>query len=155
VLLSSAAPAFGAANCAKAVSALGARITFLLKKAFNFAAAVAQNRRWRIFATTELIGDTMAEENKTTTQGGAVPADAQRKFESGKTHARKAAADLKSAAGVVAEEYRGRAEEVWDDAKDRVRTFQEDSEQYIRENPTKAVFTALGIGFVLGLIFRR
>jgi ElaB/YqjD/DUF883 family membrane-anchored ribosome-binding protein len=25
----------------------------------------------------------------------------------------------------------------------------------VRENPTKAVFTALGIGFVLGLIFRR
>ncbi|MGZ4984488.1 MAG: hypothetical protein ACXV8A_00220 [Chthoniobacterales bacterium] len=25
----------------------------------------------------------------------------------------------------------------------------------MRENPTKAVFTALGIGFVLGLIFRR
>jgi ElaB/YqjD/DUF883 family membrane-anchored ribosome-binding protein len=25
----------------------------------------------------------------------------------------------------------------------------------VRENPTKAVLTALGIGFVLGLIFRR
>jgi len=25
----------------------------------------------------------------------------------------------------------------------------------VRENPTKAIFTALGIGFVLGLIFRR
>jgi ElaB/YqjD/DUF883 family membrane-anchored ribosome-binding protein len=36
-----------------------------------------------------------------------------------------------------------------------VRSFQEDTEQYVRENPTKAVFTALGIGFVLGLIFRR
>jgi ElaB/YqjD/DUF883 family membrane-anchored ribosome-binding protein len=36
-----------------------------------------------------------------------------------------------------------------------VRTFQEDGEQYVRDNPTKAVFTALGIGFVLGLIFRR
>jgi ElaB/YqjD/DUF883 family membrane-anchored ribosome-binding protein len=44
---------------------------------------------------------------------------------------------------------------VWGDARQRARTFQEDSEQYVRENPTKAVFTALGIGFVLGLIFRR
>jgi ElaB/YqjD/DUF883 family membrane-anchored ribosome-binding protein len=44
---------------------------------------------------------------------------------------------------------------VWGDARDRARTLQEDSEQYVRENPTKAVFTALGIGFVLGLIFRR
>jgi ElaB/YqjD/DUF883 family membrane-anchored ribosome-binding protein len=25
----------------------------------------------------------------------------------------------------------------------------------VRDNPTKAVFTALGIGFILGIIFRR
>ena len=50
---------------------------------------------------------------------------------------------------------RGKAEQAWDDATSRARTFQEDAEQYVRENPTKAVFTALGIGFVLGLIFRR
>jgi ElaB/YqjD/DUF883 family membrane-anchored ribosome-binding protein len=108
----------------------------------------------------------MAEENKTTQDSGAIPASAQNKFESSKTHARKAAEDLKSAAGVMAEdlksaagamaeEYRGKAEQVWGDARDRARTLQEDSEQYVRENPTKAVFTALGIGFVLGLIFRR
>ncbi len=109
----------------------------------------------------------MAEENKTTMQGGgAIPADVQTRLESSKTHVRKAADDLKSAAGAVAgdlksaagamaEEYRGKAEQAWGDARDRVRTFQEDSEQYVRENPTKAVFTALGIGFVLGLIFRR
>jgi ElaB/YqjD/DUF883 family membrane-anchored ribosome-binding protein len=110
---------------------------------------------------------TMAEDNKTTTEsGGVIPPDAQRKFESSKTHVRKAAEDLKSAAGVMAEdlrsaagtmagEYRDKAEQVWDDARERVRTLQDDGEQYIRENPTKAVFTALGIGFVLGLIFRR
>jgi ElaB/YqjD/DUF883 family membrane-anchored ribosome-binding protein len=111
--------------------------------------------------------NTMAEENKTTTQGSdAVSASAQNKFESSKTHARKAAEDLKTAAGVMAddlksaagamaEEYRDKAEQVWVDARDRARTLQEDGEQYVRENPTKAVFTALGIGFVLGLIFRR
>ena len=109
----------------------------------------------------------MAEDNKTTTEsGGVIPPDAQRKFESSKTHVRKAAEDFKSAAGVMADdlksaagqmagEYRDRAEQVWDDARERARTLQEDGEQYIRENPTKAVFTALGIGFVLGLIFRR
>ena len=42
-----------------------------------------------------------------------------------------------------------------DDALHRVRSFQDDSKEYVRKNPTKAVFTALGIGFVLGLIFRR
>ena len=96
----------------------------------------------------------MAEENKTTT-GESVPAGAQDKLESSKTHARKAAEDLKSAAGAMAEDYRDRAEQVWGDAKDRARTLQEDGEQYVRENPTKAVFSALGIGFILGLIFRR
>lgn len=109
----------------------------------------------------------MPEENKNPTQGaGAIPASAQNKFESSKTHVRAAAEDFKSAAGVVAdewksvagakaEEYRGKAEQAWDDARERARTLQEDGEQYIRENPTKAVFTALAIGFVLGLIFRR
>jgi ElaB/YqjD/DUF883 family membrane-anchored ribosome-binding protein len=109
--------------------------------------------------------NTMAEENQTTRQTGG-DSSAQSKFESSKTHVRKAAEDLRSAAGVMAddlksaagamaEEYKGKAEQAWQDARDRARTLQEDGEQYIRENPTKAVFTALGIGFVLGLIFRR
>ncbi len=99
----------------------------------------------------------MAEENKTTTQnsGAAIPASAQDKFDSTKTHVRAAADDIKSAAGVMAGEYREKAEQAWGDARERVRTFQEDSEQYVRENPTKAVVTALGIGFVLGIVFRR
>jgi ElaB/YqjD/DUF883 family membrane-anchored ribosome-binding protein len=95
----------------------------------------------------------MAEENKT--HRTSAMSDAQNKFESSKTHARKAAEDLRDAAGAIAGEYRGKAEQAWGDARARVRTFQEDAEQYVRENPTKAVFTALGVGFVLGLIFRR
>jgi len=55
----------------------------------------------------------------------------------------------------MAEEYRGRVEAMWDDTLHRVRSFQDDSKQYVRENPTKAVLTALGVGFVLGMIFRR
>jgi ElaB/YqjD/DUF883 family membrane-anchored ribosome-binding protein len=57
--------------------------------------------------------------------------------------------DSPQAAGAMA------GERTSDDARDRVRTFREDANQIVRENPTKAVFTALGIGFVLGLIFRR
>jgi ElaB/YqjD/DUF883 family membrane-anchored ribosome-binding protein len=62
---------------------------------------------------------------------------------------------LRSAAGATADEYRARGKEVWDDALHRVRSFQDDSKQYVRANPTKAVFTGLGVGFVLGLVFRR
>jgi ElaB/YqjD/DUF883 family membrane-anchored ribosome-binding protein len=108
----------------------------------------------------------MAEQNIPGQQPTPANADAQNKLQSSKDHARKAAEDLKSAAGAFADEYRGKAEQAWGeyrgkaeqawgDASSRVRTFQEDAEQYVRENPTKAVFTALGIGFVLGLIFRR
>src|SRR5438876_1073200 len=106
----------------------------------------------------------MAEENKAE-QKSSAKADAQEKLESSRTHARKAAEDLRAAAGAIAGEYRGKAEqawgeardkaeEAWDDARDRVRTFQEDAEQYVRENPTKAVWTALaaaGLHFVIAL----
>jgi ElaB/YqjD/DUF883 family membrane-anchored ribosome-binding protein len=93
----------------------------------------------------------MAEEKSN--QSGAT--SAQNKLESSKTHARHAAEDLKSAATAMAEDYRDKATQAWGDAKVRVRTLQEDGEDYVRENPMKAVVTALGIGFVLGLIFRR
>ncbi len=96
----------------------------------------------------------MAEENQST-QGSAETVEAKGKLDSSKTHARRAAEDLKSAASEMAGEYRGKAEQAWGDAQDRARTLQEDGEQYVRDNPTKAVFTALGIGFVLGMIFRK
>jgi ElaB/YqjD/DUF883 family membrane-anchored ribosome-binding protein len=70
-------------------------------------------------------------------------------------HARKAAEDLRSSAVAMADEYRGRLEEIRDDAVQRIRSFQDDGKQYVRENPATAVFTALAVGFVLGLIFRR
>ena len=96
----------------------------------------------------------MANENQMD-QGPAVSPQARQKAERGGTQARKAAEDLGSAAGAIADEYRDRGKEVLDDALHRVRSFQDDSKQYVRENPTKAVFTALGVGLVLGLIFRR
>ena len=88
-------------------------------------------------------------------QGPAVPPQAKEEANRGMTHARKAAEDLRSAAGAMADEYRERGKEVLDDTLDRVRSFQDDSKQYVRENPTKAVFTALGVGLLLGFIFRR
>ena len=96
----------------------------------------------------------MANENAMN-QGPVVPPEAEEKAQQGVKHARKAAKDLRSSAGAMADEYRGRLEEIRDDALHRVRSFQDDSKQYIRENPTKAVITALGVGLVLGFIFRR
>ena len=96
----------------------------------------------------------MGDENQMG-QGPAVPPQAKEEAKRGVTHVRKAAEDLRSAAGTMADEYRERGKEVLDDALHRVRSFQDDSKQYIRKNPTKAVFTALAVGLVLGLVFRR
>jgi len=93
-------------------------------------------------------------------------ADAARKLESSKSHVKHAADDLRAAAeakagelrGIAeakAAEYRGKAEQAYGQARERARSFQEESEEYIRENPVRAVFTALGIGFIVGLVFRR
>jgi ElaB/YqjD/DUF883 family membrane-anchored ribosome-binding protein len=58
-----------------------------------------------------------------------------------------------------AEEYygeaRNRAEQAYGEAREKARTFQEDGEAYVREQPLRAVAVALGAGFVLGLLFRR
>jgi ElaB/YqjD/DUF883 family membrane-anchored ribosome-binding protein len=64
------------------------------------------------------------------------------------------AEDLKSAAP-VAKDYAEKAGAVLDEAKERVRTLRQDGEDYVRKNPMKAVFTALGVGFVLGLIYKH
>ena len=96
----------------------------------------------------------MADESQMD-QGPAMPPQAEEEARRDVTHARKATEDLGSAASAIAGEYRGKAEQAWEDVRDRVRTFREDADHYVRKNPTKAVFTALGIGFVLGLIFRR
>lgn len=75
--------------------------------------------------------------------------------EGGKAYVQKKASELRGAAQEKAAEMREHAENIWSDAQDHVRTFQDETEDYIRENPTKSVLYALGIGFVLGMVFRR
>ena len=64
------------------------------------------------------------------------------------------AEDLKSAAP-VAKDYAEKAGAVLGEAKERGRTLRQDGEDYVPKNPMKAVFTALGVGFVLGLIYKH
>jgi hypothetical protein len=58
----------------------------------------------------------MANENQID-QGPAVSPQARQKAQRGGTQARKAAEDVGSAAGAMADKYMGRAEEVWDDCR--------------------------------------
>src|SRR5258705_10145149 len=96
----------------KAKTLIG-RSTFSRLPALKISAPSAK-RRQRKF--------NMANENQMD-QGPAVSPQVRQKAERGGTHARKAAEDLGSAAGAMADEYRERGEEVLEDALHRGRGF--------------------------------
>jgi ElaB/YqjD/DUF883 family membrane-anchored ribosome-binding protein len=47
------------------------------------------------------------------------------------------------------------ATEQWEDTRVRAKELHVTAEDYIRQNPTKCVLSALGLGFLIGLIVRR
>ena len=49
----------------------------------------------------------------------------------------------------------GEGGQIWDEATAGIRTLKENTDEYVRKNPTKAVLTALAIGFVLSLLRRH
>ena len=49
----------------------------------------------------------------------------------------------------------GASGQIWDEASEGVRTLKENTDEYVRKNPARAVLTALAIGFVFGLMRRR
>jgi ElaB/YqjD/DUF883 family membrane-anchored ribosome-binding protein len=65
------------------------------------------------------------------------------------------AAELRATAEGKVHELRGKAEAAYTDARTRAQSFRGESEHWIRENPTRAVLTAMGVGFVVGLMFRK
>ena len=102
----------------------------------------------------------MSESSSETTQ------EAASKLESGKSHAKQAAQDLRAAAETKAQdlravaetkarELREKAEQAYEQARTKARSLQKEGEHYVRENPLRGVLTALGVGFVIGLLFRR
>ena len=48
----------------------------------------------------------------------------------------------------------GASGQIWDEASEGVRTLKQNTDEYVRKNPAKAVLTALAIGFVFGLMRR-
>jgi ElaB/YqjD/DUF883 family membrane-anchored ribosome-binding protein len=65
----------------------------------------------------------------------------QDRVRAAKEHLKEAADDLHAATKAKAAEFR--------DAQSRAQTWQTEIGAYVRQNPTKAVFMALGVGFVL------
>lgn len=70
------------------------------------------------------------------------------------TAAEKAEA-LKHKASDRAQQFRSAATEQWQDTRVKAKELHVSAEDYIRENPTKSVLGALGVGFLVGLILRR
>jgi ElaB/YqjD/DUF883 family membrane-anchored ribosome-binding protein len=95
----------------------------------------------------------MANENIGSTAGESSPQNKRAHRE--KDEWRSTSEDMKSTVTAVAQDYTEKGSKALDEAKQRVRTLREDAEDYVRKNPMKAVFTALGVGFTLGLIFRH
>jgi len=94
------------------------------------------------------------------------PVEAAAKLNDGKNHATQAVHDLRAAAEAKAaelraaaegkvQELRGKAGQAYADARTRADSVRGESEQWIRQNPTRAVLTAIGVGFILGLIIRK
>lgn len=65
------------------------------------------------------------------------------------------AAALKSAATERAHHLKESATEQWQDTRLKAKELHVTAEDYIRQNPTKCVVSALGLGFLIGLIVRR
>lgn len=65
------------------------------------------------------------------------------------------AAAFKDAASKQADHLKQSATEQWETTRVRAKEIHGTAEDYIRENPTKCVLGALGVGFIAGLIMRR
>jgi ElaB/YqjD/DUF883 family membrane-anchored ribosome-binding protein len=65
------------------------------------------------------------------------------------------ASAFKAVASEKAQYLKDSASEQWEDTRVKAKELQVTAEDYIRQNPTKCVISALGLGFLIGLIVRR
>lgn len=72
-----------------------------------------------------------------------------------KAAASEKATAFKSAAADKAAHFKESATEQWEDTRVKAKELHVTAEDYIRQNPTKCVLGALGVGFLIGLIARR
>lgn len=68
--------------------------------------------------------------------------------------AEETAQDFKETASDTVNQFRDYADENWSDAKVRFDDYKEEGERYVRQNPSKAILMAVGLGFIIGRILR-
>jgi ElaB/YqjD/DUF883 family membrane-anchored ribosome-binding protein len=96
----------------------------------------------------------MAEENLYQSGASAVRT-VENELKRDKGQARRTVENLKAAGASMAEEYRDKAGQAWDNARTQAGVWREDGEDFVRENPVKTVVTALALGVAIGLLIRR
>ncbi len=71
-----------------------------------------------------------------------------------KERAVETASSLKATATDKVHQARETAQQQWEETRVKAKEIHVTAEDYIRQNPTKAVLGALGVGFLIGLIVR-
>lgn len=80
---------------------------------------------------------------------------ATEKAEHYKAVATEKADHYKSVATEKAQHAKDTAQKQWEESSAKAKEFHVTAEDYIRQNPTKAVLSALGVGFLIGLVTRK
>ena len=102
-------------------------------------------------ATTEAV----KVKDRAVDAANAFKVSASEKADNYKAIASEKAEHYKSVATAKAQEVKDNAQKQWEDTRVKAKEMHVTSEDYIKQNPTKAVLGALGIGFLIGLIARR
>ncbi|WP_411826588.1 YqjD family protein [Luteolibacter sp. AS25] len=93
--------------------------------------------------------------DKTVETAQALKANATEKAGHYKAVATEKAEHYKAVASDKAAEVKANAQQQYETTKVKAKEIQVTAEDYIRQNPTKSVLGALGVGFLIGLITRR
>jgi hypothetical protein len=79
----------------------------------------------------------------------------QDRVEAAKEHLKAAVDNLSAAAEAKAEQFQNEMAGAWSEAKSRAQTWKTEVVGYVRQNPSKAFFMALGLGFVFTRKMRK
>ncbi len=63
--------------------------------------------------------------------------------------------DIKETASVKGQQLKEAAGEQIQQGQVKAREAHADAEEYVRQHPTKSILTAIGVGFLIGLVVRR
>jgi len=85
----------------------------------------------------------------------ALRSSASEKVDQYKAVATEKAEHYRTVATEKAQQVKETAQKQWGDTQVKAKELHVTSEDYIKQNPSKAVLGALGIGFLIGLIARR